>query len=180
VQLIHGGKLRVCTGGIDKFTSTGVVTGEGEEVGPLDMVVMATGWVPAYQDLLPDNAKELLKKFDDGAFLYRHVVHPSIDDVSAQFACRFSSLMWAPAEKWTWQIVFIGSNATTVSSPLTHGIQIKLVLSLLTRGHSLPCREDMAKDIMSMRTWRQRLMSYSRLRGSIIGLHQLHYHGNVL
>ena len=77
--LLHG-RVRVLRASVSHFTPEGVVLRDGTRL-PADVVVYATGMTNTY-DYLEAGVRERLRLHEDGAYLYRHIVHPDIPNLA--------------------------------------------------------------------------------------------------
>ncbi|NIR31100.1 MAG: hypothetical protein GWN84_17640 [Gammaproteobacteria bacterium] len=93
----------------------------------------------------------------DGYYLYRHMIHPDAANM-----------------------VFLGCNAFTYASILTYNLQARWLAELLKGKHRLPDPVTMRQEIEDMKTWKRKWMPSNHGRAAMIGLHQLHYHDELL
>lgn len=140
---------------IQEFTKTGVILRNGGRL-DADVVILATGWRTDYAFF----GDELLAKLnieDDGYYLYRHMIQPDLAGM-----------------------VFLGCNAITYESILTYNVQARWLAELLKGQHDLPDGAMMRHEIEDMKAWKRKWMPGNHARGAMIGLHQLHYHDELL
>ena len=150
--LIHQGAIRTEQAEVRAFTADGIELRNGVHV-EADTVVLGTGW--AYDSsLLPDDFESLID--DDGLYLYRHILHPDMPG-----------------------IVFVGL-ASTFNNSLTDHLQSRWLVSLLKGQLELPDNALMRREIDEMKEWKRRIMPEQRARGSMLQLHVLHYHDQLL
>ncbi len=54
-----------------------MVTKGGEELGPFDVVIAATGYAKSYE-YLPEEEQAALGREEDGLWLFRHILPPRV------------------------------------------------------------------------------------------------------
>ncbi|KAJ8600785.1 hypothetical protein CTAYLR_006113 [Chrysophaeum taylorii] len=120
-----------------------------------DIVVFGTGFA---QDLSFLPANLISKKQDDGLWLFRNIVHP---DVPTCF--------------------FVGSQATTFMNICTSSLQARWVATAL-KQNGLPATDEvMRADIAEKMAWKRSTMPEAGAnRSSMLQLHQVHYHDELL
>lgn len=151
-KLIHEGAIRVERASVERFTANGIELSNGESV-LADTVVLGTGW-EYDSSFLPDECQSLLE--EDGLYLYRHIVHP---DVS--------------------RTAFVGL-ASTFNNSLSDYLEARWLVALLKEEIKLPEREQMLREIEKMKTWKRKIMPAQRSRASLLQLHVLHFHDELL
>lgn len=152
---IHDGSLHAHRAEITAYTETGVTLSTGETV-ECNTVILATGWHTDY-GFLPKQIRRHLNFEDDGYYLYRQILHPSVPNLA-----------------------FIGSNATTYINILTHNLQARWLTELLNGTHQLPTTPTMLEEIDAMQTWKRRIIPPSKSRAATLHLHMQAYHDELL
>ena len=151
-SLIHKGRIKTKRASIREFTPEGVELDNGEHL-DADIVVMGTGW--EYDcSALPEALQSTLE--DDGLYLYRHILHPECP-----------------------RIAFIGM-ASTFNNSLSDYLEVRWLVALLKGDISLPDGTQMLREIEQMKTWKRKIMPDQKSRGSLLQLHGLHYHDELL
>ena len=153
-RLVRNGGIRPERTKLDRYDRTGVVLENGARL-DADVVILATGWQTDYA-FLPTAIRESLGFADDGFYLYRQMLHPSVPD-----------------------LYFIGA-ASTISNILTHSLQARWLGELLSGRMSLPDADVMLEDIDQVKAWKRRWMPRSSARSARLLLHMLHYHDQIL
>ena len=77
-------------------------------------------------------------------------------------------------------MVFLGGNCITYETTLTVAVQSRWLAALIKGQHTLPSQTAMVQEIEEMKIWKRSFMPDSPTRGATIGLHQLHYHDELL
>ena len=150
--LIHQGKIRTEQATIKQFTADGVELSNGVHVNA-DTVVLGTGW-EYDKSILPDEFQSVFEA--DGLYLYRHIIHPNIP-----------------------RIVFVGL-ASTFNNSLSDYIEARWLVAVLKDDMHLPDKEVMLREIELMKSWKRKIMPEQKSRGSLLQLHTLHYHDELL
>jgi len=139
---------------IEQFTNTGVTLRNNENL-KADVVVLATGYKPAdFQAIFP---KENLQRENDGIYLYRHVICPSIPGV-----------------------FFIGALSDTYSNITMDAIQSRWACEVLKKNVHLPTCIEMEKEVNRVKKWKRSWMPFTRYRGGHLQLHQVHYYDELI
>jgi dimethylaniline monooxygenase (N-oxide forming) len=153
-RMIRQGRIVAHRTEIEAFTADGVTLRDGGTLA-VDCVVFGTGWKSDH-GYLPDTARDLLGRDEDGFYLYRHMLHPDLPNLA-----------------------FVG-RASTFLSILTYSLQARWLAELLAGRVQLPGREAMLAEIENLKTWKRAWMPYSAARGARILLHMLYYHDELL
>lgn len=151
-QLMRKGVINNERSVIKKFTSHGLVLESGRKI-DCDVVIFGTGY-RANTAFLPDGFKKTQES--DGVYLYRHIIHPDINNMA-----------------------FIG-RAATFSNSLTSHLASVWLINLLKGNFVLPDREKMREEIESIKQWKRGFMPAISSRSTVIKLHMLHYHDELL
>lgn len=151
-KLMKQGRIECRQTTIKDLDSTGVVLDNGDSL-PCDVVIFATGWQPDYNNL-PDQFHAAVN--DDGVYLYRHIIHPDLDN------CAF--IGWA----------------STFSNSLTAHLASVWLVHWLKGTFNLPDRAAMDAEIQQMKAWKRGFMPLSPARGALLQLHMWHYHDELL
>ncbi|GFR51886.1 hypothetical protein Agub_g14365, partial [Astrephomene gubernaculifera] len=154
-ELLANGPVATVNGAISHFVPDGVVLRDGT-FHAADLVLFCTGYTKSYDFLDPD----LLARLDvqkDGLYLYRNILPHNVPHMA-----------------------FIGSEVSTYSNILTHGLQSLWLVSALLRAGRLPPRAAMAVDVRQQQRWRRDVMPLQRNRGSILMLYMQDYHDQLL
>ncbi|MBT8103176.1 MAG: pentapeptide repeat-containing protein [Gammaproteobacteria bacterium] len=151
-RLIHEDEIHAEQSSIDHFTENGVQLSNGKHV-DADTVVLGTGW--AYDhSFLPDTFEAVRET--DGLYLYRHILHPDFP-----------------------RLAFVGL-ASTFSNSLSDHLEVRWLVALLKGEISLPDRAHMLQEIEQMKAWKRDIMPEQNSRGSLLQVHALHYHDELL
>ncbi len=151
-SLMHNGKIRTEQASIKHFTSDGVELSNGVHVNA-DTVVLGTGWEYDWS-FLPDEFRSVLE--EDGLYLYRHILHPDIP-----------------------RIAFVGL-ASTFNNSLSDYLEARWLVAMLKSDMHLPDKRQMLLEIEQMKSWKRKIMPEQQSRGSLIQVHTLHYHDELL
>lgn len=150
--LIREGKIRTERASIRQFTADGIDLSNGKHL-PADTVVLGTGWDYDHS-FLPDEYQDVIET--DGLYLYRHILHPDFP-----------------------RLVFVGL-ASTFTNSLSDHLEARWLVAVLKGDISLPDRSDMLREIELMKDWKRNLMPEQKSRGSLLQVHALHYHDELL
>jgi dimethylaniline monooxygenase (N-oxide forming) len=137
---------------IKAFTTNGITLENGKSL-DCDIVIFGTGY-KANSDFLPEAYRKTQET--DGNYLYRHIIHPDLSNMA-----------------------FIG-RAATFSNSLTSHLATIWLIKLLKEKFKLPSHDMMLKEIHSMKEWKRSFMPEISSRSSVIKLHMLHYHDELL
>ena len=150
--LIHQDKIHTQKTSIKRFTEDGLELDNGEIL-KADMVVMGTGW--QYDgSFLPEELKSLIE--DDGLYLYRHMIHPVVSD-----------------------LVFVGL-ASTFNNSLSDYLEARWLVATIKGEVNLPDKSLMLQEIEDMKAWKRKIMPDQGARASLLQVHALHYHDQLL
>lgn len=151
-SLIHKGSIKTRQASIRKFTTDGIELDNGDHL-EADVVVLGTGW--EYDcSVLPEELKLTLEQ--DGLYLYRHILHPACPGIA-----------------------FVGL-ASTFNNSLSDHLEVRWLVALL-KGHiKLPGSAQMTSELEQMKAWKRKTMPEQKSRGSLLQLHGLHYHDELL
>ncbi|KAJ3100275.1 hypothetical protein HDU96_010390 [Phlyctochytrium bullatum] len=128
-----------------------VVLDNGETI-KSDLVVFATGHKSKFS-WLPDEYHHLIEK--DGIYLYRHVVHPEIPDMT-----------------------FIGFNQSFMCM-VSADLALMWVLASWSGVMKLPDRETQLKSISDLRAWKHAHAAFEPSRASSVGTRFQQYHDEM-
>jgi dimethylaniline monooxygenase (N-oxide forming) len=151
-SLMHQGKINTEQASIKRFTADGVELSSGKHINA-DTVILGTGWKYDHT-FLPDGYQAVVET--DGLYLYRHMLHPDFP-----------------------RLAFVGL-ASTFNNSLSDYIEARWLVALLKGDISLPDREHMLSEIENMKTWKRDFMPTQGSRGSLLQVHALHYHDELL
>jgi len=154
IDLIRAGRITAHRSEIARFTPTGLVLADGDEI-EVDTVVFATGWKSDY-GFLPPTVRATLGEEEDGFYLYRHMLHPDLTN-----------------------LVFLG-RASTFLSIVTFSVQARWLAEALAGRVSLPGRQAMLDEIDLLKRWKRSWMPYSGARSARVLLHMANYHDELL
>jgi len=119
-----------------------------------DLVVFGTGFRQDYS-IFPHDLREKLEIEQDGLYLYRYILPSKIDNLA-----------------------FVGKVAA-VSNISSYGLQAEwLARKIVTQ--TLPSQEERAAEIAVRKQWARSWMPETAGRGSLVLLHQTHYHDQLL
>ncbi len=150
--LIHKGTIGTEQSSIKNFTADGVDLCNGSYL-EADTVVLATGWKYDHS-ILPDEYQSVLE--EDGLYLYRHILHPDFP-----------------------RLVFVGL-ASTFNNSLSDYLEARWLVAMLKGDIHLPDRAHMLSEIEQMKVWKRGFMPKQSSRGSMLQVHALHYHDELL
>ncbi len=77
------------------------------------------------------------------------------------------------------RLAFVGL-ASTFNNSLSDYLEARWLIAMLKGDMHLPDQEQMSGDIEQMKEWKRRIMPDQKSRGSLIQLHMLHYHDELL
>ncbi len=152
--LIRSGRVVAHRTEIERFKPDGLVLKDGDDL-DVDCVVFGTGWKADYGFLLPE-IRELLGDDEDGFYLYRHMLHPDLPNLT-----------------------FIG-RASTFLSIVTYSIQARWLAEAVAGRIALPDRDAMLAEIALMQRWKRSWMPFSSARSARVLLHMANYHDELL
>jgi len=150
-------KLQGKKGEVKRLVKDGVETESGEVI-EADVVICATGWKKTY-DYLPTNVRESLNVESDGLYLHRHCIPAKVRDIS---------------------LAFCGSEMATISNIATYALHAEYICRMLVGTMALPSEAEMSGECDKMRTWKRSWMPETASRASLVLLHQIHYHDQLL
>lgn len=150
--LLRQGKIQIQQTTIKQFTPDGVDLSNGVHLSA-DTVVLGTGWQQDHS-FLPNEYQSLVET--DGLYLYRHILHPNIP-----------------------RLAFVGL-ASTFNNSLSDYIESRWLVAMLRGDIVLPDEEYLLQEIEQMKEWKRRIMPPQRSRGSLLQVHVLHYHDELL
>jgi cation diffusion facilitator CzcD-associated flavoprotein CzcO len=151
-QLMKNGKIKTQRTQIKAFTKTGIELENGEPI-DCDTVIFGTGYKSNYS-FLPEAFKKSQEA--DGVYLYRHIIHPDLTNMA-----------------------FIGRAATFSNSLSSHLASVWLA-NLLKGKFQPPNREQMLTEIEAIKQWKRSFMPAISSRATVIKLHMVHYHDELL
>ncbi len=137
---------------IKTFTASGITLENGKSL-DCDIVIFGTGY-KSNNNFLPEAFRKTQEA--DGNYLYRHIIHPDLTNMA-----------------------FIG-RAATFSNSLTSHLATIWLIKLLKEQFKLPSRDMMLNEIAFMKQWKRSFMPEISSRSSVIKLHMLHYHDELL
>lgn len=150
--LLRNGKIRGKKGTIREFYEKGIVLDNGDRI-ECDSVILGTGWQQNF-DFLPDKFKDSVN--EDGVYLYRHVLHPDLNNLA-----------------------FIGW-ASTFSNSLTSHLAAVWLVHVLQRTVKLPDKQAVSQEIEEMKQWKRGFIPTKNGRGALLQLHMWNYHDELL
>lgn len=150
--LIQRGRIKTQQTSIKQFTEHGIELNNGIHLNA-DTVIFGTGWK---HDLsfLPEQYQSVID--NDGLYLYRHIICPDMP-----------------------QLGFIGL-ASTFNNSLSDYLEARWLVAILKDEIVLPDKKLMLDQIEQMKTWKRRIIPNQRERASLITVHVLHYHDELL
>lgn len=151
-QLMKQGKIKNQRTSIKAFTKTGLELENGEHI-DCDIVIFGTGYKSNYS-FLPEAFKKSQEA--DGVYLYRHIIHPDLANMA-----------------------FIG-RAATFSNSLTSHLAAAWLVNLLKDKFKLPDHDQMLAEIEAIKQWKQSFMPAISSRATVIKLHMVHFHDDLL
>jgi dimethylaniline monooxygenase (N-oxide forming) len=153
-KLIRQGRITAHCTEIAAFTRDGITLRDGDML-EVDYVILGTGWKNGYS-FLSNEAREMLGTDEDGFYLYRHMLHPDLQN-----------------------LIFIGRTSTFINI-LTCCLQARWLAELIAGRFVLPGREAMLAEIAELKMWKRGWMPFSTARGARLLLHMLYYHDELL
>lgn len=151
-RLMLQGKIKNQRTSIKAFTEKGIELENGESI-DCDTVIFGTGYKPN-NGFLPEAFRKTQEA--DGVYLYRHIIHPDLTNMA-----------------------FIG-RAATFSNSLTSHLAAVWLIKLLKGTFHLPGREKMLEEIDLIKQWKRSFMPAISSRATVIKLHMVHYHDELL
>ena len=151
-SLLKQGKIKTQCTQIKAFGKNGLALENGEAI-DCDVVIFGTGYKSSYS-FLPEAFKKSQEA--DGVYLYRHIIHPDLSNMA-----------------------FIGRAATFSNSLTSHLASVWLV-NLLKGKFQLPGHEQMLTEIEAIKQWKRNFMPAISSRATVIKLHMVHYHDELL
>ena len=151
---VASGKIEPHRGETAGFTEHGLRLSDGREI-PCELVILSTGFTSPRFPYLPDVYRTLLERSDDGAQLYRHLLHPRIP-----------------------RLAFAGQNHGFLHVP---GIELSMLwLAAHLRGDlRLPPVEEMEQRIDEIRRWKEEHILFEPSRGGAVST-RFHQYFDVL
>jgi cation diffusion facilitator CzcD-associated flavoprotein CzcO len=151
---VASGKIEPHRGETAGFVEHGLRLTDGREI-PCDLVILSTGFTSPRFPYLPDVYRTLLEREDDGAQLYRHLLHPRIP-----------------------RLAFAGQNHGFLHVP---GIELSMLwLAAQLRGDlRLPPVEEMEQRIDEIRRWKEEHILFEPSRGGAVST-RFHQYFDVL
>ena len=154
INSIRNGEILAHRSGLKRFTENELILEDGDIL-PVDCVVFCTGWKTGF-GFLPDTLRETLGEGLDGIYLYRHILHPEVQNLA--FVGRASSFM----------------------SVTTFALQARWLAEAVAGHVPLPTKQDMQASIDALRRWKQSWMPSGPARSATLLLHMAHYHDELL
>ncbi|MGI9233241.1 MAG: pentapeptide repeat-containing protein [Woeseiaceae bacterium] len=151
-SLMRKGTIRTEQASVKRFTADGVELSNGKHINA-DTVVLGTGWKYDHS-FLPDGYQAVMET--DGLYLYRHMLHPEFP-----------------------RLAFVGL-ASTFNNSLSDYIEARWLVALLKGDIVLPDRQRLLHEIEDMKSWKRAVMPEQGSRGSLLQVHALHYHDELL
>ncbi len=151
-SLLRSGKIKGRRGNIRTFYANGIILEDGERI-PCDSIIFGTGWKQDFS-FLPDKFKNTVD--DDGVYLYRHILHPDLNNLA-----------------------FIGW-ASTFSNSLTAHLASAWLVKVLQGVVQVPSNQSMLEEIEEMKQWKRGFIPSVNGRGSLLQLHMWNYHDELL
>lgn len=150
--LMRKGQIRTLRGNIGSFYDNGIVLGSGERIN-CDTVIFGTGWKQDFS-FLPAKFGDTVA--NDGVYLYRHILHPEMNNLA-----------------------FIGW-ASTFSNSLTAHLASVWLVKVLQGAIKIPAEQAMTHEINDMKQWKRGFMPDVYGRGALLQLHMWNYHDELL
>ena len=151
-QLMKQGVINNKGSSIKEYAEDGVILENGEKI-TCDVIILGTGY-RANTSYLPDAYHKTQES--DGVYLYRHIIHPHIDNLA-----------------------FVG-RAATFSNCLTSHLASFWLVKLLKGNIKLPEQNEMLAEIEAMKQWKRSFMPHLSSRSTVVKLHMTHYHDELL
>lgn len=153
-KLVASGSIQPYRGEVAGFYEEGLRLEDGRQI-PCELVVLSTGSRPPAFPFLPEPYRKLLESEEDGAQLYRHLLHPRIP-----------------------RLAFAGFNHGFLHVP---GVELAMLwLSAHLRGDlELPPVEEMEHRIEEIRSWKRENILFEPSRGCAIST-RFHQYADVL
>lgn len=153
-KLVAQGSIQPYRGEVTGFYEKGLRLADGREI-PCDLVVLSTGSRPPAFPFLPEAYRTLLESQEDGAQLYRHLLHPRIP-----------------------RLAFAGFNHGFLHVPAVE-LSMLWLCALLRGDLTLPPVEEMERRIDEIRSWKREHILFEPSRGCAIST-RFHQYADVL
>eukprot|EP00439_Symbiodinium_sp_Y106_P080462 s2_g19.t1 len=150
-DMVNSGQIQTVCGSIDKFTETGVVLVDGNQL-DADLVIYGTGFAKNY-DVFDKVIQSKLNIQKDGLYLYRNIIPPRVPDVA-----------------------FIGCEVSTFNNILSQGLQALWLQKVISGQMALPKPGSMEYVIQKEQAWKRTWMPPASSRASLYQLHMTKYH----
>ena len=151
---VRSDDIQLRRGSVSRFVPSGIELSDGTKL-EVDQVIFATGWRSDYS-YLSDEQQNLLGFADDGAYLYRQMIHPNVPG-----------------------LIFIGY-ASTISNILAYCMQARWLAALISGQHRLPDRDAQMREIELLKVWKRSWMPFSHARAARLIVHLQHYLDELL
>lgn len=139
VKNVASGKIKAVVGEIHSFISNGVRLNNGTDVAA-DVVILSLGSSKPEFPFLPSKFRKLLESDNDGVQLYRHMIHPGIQNFA--FA--------------GYNHGFLHISAVEVGAVW--------LCALLDKDIQLPSKEEMTTSIEKVKNWKRKHINYEPSR----------------
>ncbi|KAG2496946.1 hypothetical protein HYH03_004952 [Edaphochlamys debaryana] len=154
-ELIADEVVTSTKGEINRIVRNGVILQDNSFL-PVDLILYCTGYSKSY-DFLEGSMRERLGLQKDGLYLYRNCLPHAVP-----------------------HLAFVGSEVSTFSNIVTHGLQALWLARVLAGDVKLPPPDRMVDDIRAQQRWRREIMPPQRSRGAALMLYMQHYHDQLL
>ncbi len=151
---VRSGRIDLRQATIERLLPEGAELSDGSTI-DVDTIVFGTGWRSDYSFLSPDIQTRLGFE-DDGAYLYRQILHPGVP-----------------------RLAFVGY-AATVSNTVAYSVQAQWLAALVSGQHSLPSAAEQLEEIACLRDWKRQWMPFSHARAARLLVHMQHYLDELL
>jgi len=151
---LRQGRIKMRTQVIKKLAKNEVHLEDGTVL-PCNVLALATGF-KLDMGMLSDKLRKQIGAEDDGVWLYRHMLAPSVDGFA------------------------LVGGAATISNIATHHLQAEWIARAWSGKFKLPLAESMRVNVDRMRGWKREWMPQaSGARANHVLLHQIHYHDSL-
>lgn len=139
LPLVATGKIIPHQATLKSFTRNGIILGNGKSLS-CDMVLLCLGFDTPQFPFLPQKYRDMLEKDNDGAQLYRHMIHPRIP-----------------------RLAFCGFNHGFLHVP-TVEIGAQWICACLKGEMQLPAIDEMERSMARTQQWKRAYVNYDPAR----------------
>ncbi len=154
-RLVKKGQIEPYHAELASFTPKGLLLGNGQEI-EADIVVLSLGSEKPRLPFMPARYREMLEKEDDGPQLFRHIIHPEIENLA-----------------------FAGFNHGFAHIPAVE-IGMLWICALLDGDLVLPPKEQMNESIARIHDWKGQYITFEPSRSCAVNTRYQQYIDTLL